>query len=288
MLLLDDVELRELQYCRKPTSMAAVSGVDTIALSWTPGHDETQWILSYDGMVLTTQQPSYVARNLQADTEYLFSVAAICSFGDTSEVLAGRFRTQPEPQDPPDTVECPAVTNLGYTQELPWSNHAYEFHFHWSGTADLYEVRIEKPESEWTPLVVTTTDTTYFFDAAGKGGLWICMVRSVCVDGLYGEWSDTVEFETPICIGIDIPVDADGIELYPNPSNGSTTLSLNGINGSVEVTVVDLYGRTVSTSVVDCDARVGELLPIEGLAAGTYFVRVSAQSFNTVRKLIVR
>lgn len=288
--LIDDIDLHELQYCRKPTAMSAETGEDTIAVSWTPGGNEMQWILSYSDTVVTTLQPNYIARNLQPDAEYLFSVVSVCAFGDTSDVLSGRFRTLPhhvDPPEPPDTVDCPDVTDLNYTQETPWSDHAYEFTFHWSGSASAYEIRIENlSEPEWTPLVATVTTTDYFFNAEGVSGEWIAAVRSVCEDGVYGEWSDTLVFDTPLCIGVDTPTDGDGISLYPNPSNGRATLSLNGLNGRVGVSVVDLSGRILMSTDVNCDNGVS--LPIDGLAPGTYFVRVSAPNANAVRKLIVK
>jgi hypothetical protein len=77
------------------------------------------------------------------------------------------------------------------------------------------------------------------------------------------------------------------VTIYPNPANGNTTLTLNGISGTAEVSVVDLNGRTVMTRTIEGNTATSTL-PLKGLAAGTYFVRVSAQGLNTVRKLIVK
>lgn len=290
MSYLDDVELHELQYCRKPVGIALGAGIDTVAVSWTAGGSETQWLLAYGDTTVTTQQPLYVARGLEADREYLFAVAAICGEGDTSEMLTGRCRTLPRPQDPPDTNDtalCPTVTGLYYTQDVLWEDNTYKFTFHWDDSADVYEIRIKNLHFPGMVFNATTTSTSYFFNADGIGGEWTAAVRAVCNDTVWGEWSDSVMFVTPICIDIDAMAESAHVTIYPNPANGHATLSLNGISGTAEVSVVDLTGKTVMTRNIECTAATSTL-PLEGLAAGTYFVRVSAQGLNTVRKLIVK
>lgn len=287
--LIDDVELHELQYCRKPTAMTALTGVDTIALSWTAGGDETEWMVSYGDTMLTTQTSSYVARNLEADREYLFTVAAICSFGDTSDAITGHFRTLPRPQDPPDTVECLVPSGVGYYQETPWAYHSYEFHFYWSGDAPAYEVAINclnLPTDNELRFVVS--DTTFFFDAHGRGANWTMTVRSLCSDAVSSGWSDTVEFDTPLCVRVETPGTESGIALYPNPSKGRSTLLLSGMEGMVDVRVVDLNGRLKGQYSVDCSSQSTRALLLDGLATGTYFVRIAGLDAIVVRKLVVR
>ena len=275
--------------CQMPTDFLAEAGVDTIALSWYAGGDETQWQLSYGDTTLTTSTPSYVARNLAANTEYLFFVAAICSEGDTSETLTGRFRTLPRPQDSPDTVECLVPSGVGYYQDTPWAYHEYEFHFYWSGDAPAYEVAINclnLPTDNESRFVVE--DTVFFFDAQGRGANWTMTVRSLCSDSVSSGWSDTVEFDTPLCVGVETPGTESGIALYPNPSKGRSTLLLSGMEGMVDVRVVDLNGRLKEQYSVDCSSQSTQALLLDGLATGTYFVRVAGSDAIVVRKLVVR
>ena len=290
MSYLDDVELHELDYCHQPGALSFEPGIDTIAVNWTPGSNETQWTLAYGDTSVTTLQPNYVVRNLVADSEYLFSVIAVCGEDNVSEATMGSCRTLPRPLDPPDTndiVVCPTVTGLYYTQEVPWADHAYEFTFHWNDSADVYEIHIENLNTPGLVFNATTTSTSYFFDATGHSGEWIAAVRAVCNDSVWGEWSDTVMFTTPLCIGIDAMTEDARVTIYPNPANGPATLTLNSISGTAEVSVVDLNGRTVMTRTIEGNTATSTL-PLKGLAAGTYFVRVSAQGLNTVRKLIVK
>ncbi len=285
--LMDDIELHELQFCHAPSSISAVPGIDTIALSWTPGGDETEWLLRYDDTVVTTQQPSFIARNLLANTEYLFSVSAICNPGDTSDAVSGRCRTLASPQDPPDTTVCLVPTHVDYYQVEPWADHAYEFHFSWSGDAPAYEVSITRIDPELQELY-TVTDTTFFFDAEGESGDWTMMVRSLCNDTLNSDWSNPIYFSTPVCIGIDNPSETANVTLYPNPAGDVTTLAISGIYGTATATVVDLTGRIVMSLGIRCSGTTTVELPLDSLSAGTYFVRIATSDTNVVRKLIVK
>ncbi len=85
--------------------------------------------------------------------------------------------------------------------------------------------------------------------------------------------------------GIDV-VDGFTFGLYPNPASTTVTLKLNGFNGQVQVDVVDMNGRTVSSEpAVQSEEFV---LDLNGLAKGAYFVHVTGASQTAVRKLIVK
>lgn len=94
-----------------------------------------------------------------------------------------------------------------------------------------------------------------------------------------------------------IPEESEGIGdvrsglsvgIYPNPAGSSTTISLSGVNGEVTIAVVDLNGRTVQTSTMECSGNCVKHLEVRNLPRGAYFVRVYGESINTVKKLIVK
>ena len=86
----------------------------------------------------------------------------------------------------------------------------------------------------------------------------------------------TANFEE--IVGID-DVDANALGLYPNPAR--TTVTVNGLESGSTVTVVDLNGREVlSTTEPTID--------VSSLAPGAYFVRITGQRQNAIRKLIVK
>lgn len=285
---MDDIALYELDYCRKPTSTTVEAGVDTALIAWTVGGDESLWELGYSGMQVTTTEPRYIARGLEADMEYSFAVRSICGAGDTSEALTGRFRTlQPtvDPPEPPDTVGCPDVNEVTATPNYP--SDPYQIMICWEGTATAYEVVVSDIEGQYEPVRIVVNDTNCcYINMEGKGSLWAVVVRSVCESGM-GEWSDTAYFVTPICIGIDyLTVGGMQVSIYPNPSEGDATVVLNGIVGHARLTIVDLFGRVVEEKDV---APIGTTqIMIRDLARGSYFVRIATEDGSIVKKLVVR
>lgn len=292
--LLDDVELREIPVCHSPSGISAQSGTDTIAVSWIAGSNNASWIVSYADTAVATVLPAFVARGLEADAEYIFRVRAVCVLGDTSEAITGRFRTLPIHDDPNDTTPCLPVTNLQYTQATPWSENAYEFTFTWEGNAPSYEVMVVK--DGYGSIVDSIVEgNSFFFNAHGEGGVWWLSVRSLCDDTSRSEWSDSLVFETPICIAIEEVVDNCAVSLYPNPTTGDVTVTLTGVEGSATVSVVDMVGRTVWTNTVGCAMpAVGQcssghtrlLIGTNPLAPGSYIVRIAWDGGIIVKRLI--
>lgn len=286
--LIDNVELHEVLVCRAPQAVTAAVAADSITLQWTPGGNEQTWIVSYSDTILSTAEPRYVARGLEPNTEYQFAIASVCSFGDTSSALVARLRTDSVVVTPPADTVCQTPTAVSYYQDSPWADNAYKFHFRWTGTAPLYRVAITN-QSSGTEHLFEVSDTTYYFDAEGAAGIWTMCVRALCDETNISLWSDTIEFDTPLCVGVGASADAGGsITLYPNPSSGSATLTLERLRGRVEISIVDLWGRVVMRKEVNCG--VGDLKEelIRGLASGTYYVRISSPTLTAIRKLIVK
>ncbi len=77
-------------------------------------------------------------------------------------------------------------------------------------------------------------------------------------------------------------VNGANVTLYPNPA--STTVTLEGIEGVATVTVVDMNGREVYRANTNGDLAID----LTGYAKGAYFVRVTGERVNAIRKLIVR
>ena len=82
-------------------------------------------------------------------------------------------------------------------------------------------------------------------------------------------------------------VEGAAISLYPNPA--SSTVTLSGIEGAAKVTVVDMNGREVyKTQTLGNSATQSLTIDVSGMAQGAYFVRITGERVNAIRKLIVR
>lgn len=80
------------------------------------------------------------------------------------------------------------------------------------------------------------------------------------------------------------------VALYPNPASQQVELVMNlNSQQTVNVQVIDLTGKTLLTkSYNDVIGEVNQKLDISDLSAGTYFVKISSEKGNTVKKLIVK
>ena len=76
--------------------------------------------------------------------------------------------------------------------------------------------------------------------------------------------------------------------IYPNPTSDVTTISVSGVNGKVRIAVVDMNGRTVASETLECSSDCEKTMDVDQLAQGAYFVRITGDNVNMVKKLVVR
>ena len=111
------------------------------------------------------------------------------------------------------------------------------------------------------------------------------LVRSVCGTGIYSDWSNRASFETldgGSQQGIEDIANAN-IALYPNPA--TTTVTLTGFDGQATVTIVDMNGRAMGEYTANDNTLT---IDLTGYAQGAYFVRITGEQVNAIRKLIVK
>lgn len=89
-----------------------------------------------------------------------------------------------------------------------------------------------------------------------------------------------------LCGGIDEASSNVSMSLYPNPANNSVKLSIAGVSGNVNCTVLDMSGRVVYSKTVN--AEEATTINVSNFAKGAYFVRVTNNEFTKVEKLVVR
>ena len=90
----------------------------------------------------------------------------------------------------------------------------------------------------------------------------------------------TAQFQPEV--GID-DVDATTVTLHPNPA--TTTVTLTGLEPGAQVTIVDLNGREISKFKIQNSEFE---IDVTSLASGAYYVRITGQRQQAVRKLIVK
>ena len=86
--------------------------------------------------------------------------------------------------------------------------------------------------------------------------------------------------------GIDPVAVNVSLGLQPNPATSSVKLNVQGVNGTVECSIIDMSGRVVYNANIN--AGEPTTIDLTGIAAGAYFVRVVSDKTSKVEKLIVR
>jgi hypothetical protein len=94
----------------------------------------------------------------------------------------------------------------------------------------------------------------------------------------------TIQIKTSICFGIDEQALASrlGLNMYPNPSNGSFEISAVA---DVVVRLENELGQLIA--IYDLSAENQHKVKVEGLASGVYFVTLSSKGEQLTQKVIV-
>ena len=264
--------------CYAPTAVTASNiTMDGATISWTPAEaDQTQFELflttAGDTVWAEATGTSYTATGLLNNTDYTVAVRAICGASNYSDwSTSATFHTAACQMV--EGVRASATTAT--TATITWTangSSSYEVAYGITGTS----------RENCTRLTANTNSIT--INGLTEATTYDVYVRSVCSEGVTSDWSDVVTFETQD-VAID-DVDNASISLYPNPA--SSTVTLTGIEGDATVTVVDMNGREVYTQAIKQSSNQTITIDVTGYAQGAYFVRITGERVNAIRKLIVR
>jgi len=266
--------------CATPSALTVTDVTLTSAtLGWTIGEAETQWELhvtgtNYDETFTVTTNP-YTLTGLTPAVTYSFTVSAICSETQTSEPSEAQTFT---------TESCQPVSGVNVSDITTTTATVT-----WTAPAGVTAFEVEYGASGFNQGAGTTVQAST--NSASITGLTSNMaydvyVRSVCAEGIYSAWSSVNTFTTDEeTEGID-DVNSAAIALYPNPA--TTTVTISGIEGQATVTVVDMNGREVHTQAIKHSSNQTITLDLTGYAQGAYFVRITGEQQNAIRKLIVK
>ncbi len=144
----------------------------------------------------------------------------------------------------------------------------------------VYEYDV--PEKIGDVDVDPTQLEVYAFVAEGRGGV------------LTAEYVDVVEGTDPRIIDVtsisDLNSSITGVNIYPNPTAGNTTLTVNSENSfSATIKVVSVTGAVVSNSSTNVVAGNNEIsIDMNSLEEGMYFVEVSSEKGIVARQSVVK
>ena len=272
--------------CDAPTGVSTAVADNSVTVNWTAGTGNISFELEYGprgfshgaGSTTTATGSPAVIANLDYETQYDVYVRAVCEqniFSPWSTVST--FTTGERPSEDCDPVQNLTVTNVTETSaDINWQPGA---------SGEGWQVELTD-ETGSTVRDNVTSETHISLTGLVNCKNYTVKVRTVCEDNNFSAYV-TASFRTLGCEGIK-EVEGINCRIFPNPATSSTTISVTGVNGMVRIAVVDMNGRTVATETLECSADCEKTMEVDKLAQGAYFVRITAENTNMVRKLIVR
>ncbi len=269
--------------CFAPANLTATPAFGTAQMIWTNGSSETAWNIhvwntAFDTTYSVTTNPATIG-GLTPGITYNAAIQAACGGG----VLLSDFS---------DTIEfttdvCDPVTNVsvdtnGTNAVVTWN----------AGDNNTGSFAIEYGISGFAAgqgTTVTATANTVTLTDLEEETTYDVYVRAICDDQYNSTWSDVATFTTGATnIGINTVDGNNLVTIYPNPAEQNTTIRVSGVEGDVTMTIVDMNGRTVSTTTMECAGDCEKMMNVDGLAAGSYFVRLQGNGLNAVKKLVIK
>ena len=277
--------------CFTPQALHLISVYyDGAEVDWTPVGVETQWEVSvFNSRIGTlnfeTGSHPFAIDGLQAGERYGVAVRALCneaaeetsSWSDTVEFI---------------TTECQAVSDVacGTVSEtdvmVSWTVNGEE-------TAWIVEYgmpgfgqgeEIGRQEARENPYAMSLAGLEPNTD-------YEVYVYAQCSEGLVSVPAGPASFRTS---NIGIPQintsTLQQINIYPNPTTGSFTISISSPitdhRSPITIDIVDMNGRIINSTTQQINNSTE--VKFSGLPQGAYFVRIYGDTINVIRKLIVK
>jgi hypothetical protein len=141
---------------------------------------------------------------------------------------------------------------------------------------------IVSPESEEYYVYAITVDGNDVMDQCeidAAGGYYIYTFENINANHAMA-----AEFKP--AVGIDAIENNVKVSMQPNPATAQTQMTIEGVNGEINFSLIDMSGRVIAEEVIN--ANEVKTINVSSLAKGTYFVRLTNSNFSKVEKLIVR
>ena len=247
--------------CVAPTNVA-VSGItaNSAVVSWTAAASSNgRYTMEYgfsgfsrgQGTTVEVTGTTYTITGLESEAEYDVYVASYCG----------------------ENIVSPWSTVTSFTT---------------IGGQETYTITVQSNNTAWGTV---TGGGTY------PAGTQVTLTATATSIGEFVEWQDgNTEAQRSIVVtgnatytatfrkkvGID-DVDGNAIALYPNPA--STTVTIAGMELQSQIVIVDMNGREVyRANAADGSVKVD----VSNLSKGAYFVRITGEKTNAIRKLVVK
>ncbi len=270
--------------CTNVTNVTVVRACPTSAIiSFTAAAGQNQWQMSYQlsGGATVTRM---INRNrdtltgLTPNSSYEVKIRPVCGEGDTGTYSAP-VAMQTGTCSPVENLTVPRVgaSEAGDSIFVSWNNN--ECHLNWEMSV------VPNGSPRGTSTEVNTYQGVYY-KLADPSQSYDIYVRGNCGDGEYGEWVMATSY--PLGIARNEASSSIKVTLAPNPARDYTQLSIEGVNGEVEMTLLTLEGKLLKKQTINCQPTLTKDITLQGLSKGTYLIRLVHKNWTKVEKLIVQ
>ena len=136
----------------------------------------------------------------------------------------------------------------------------------------------------WTGPGVTGSN----FDPA-TAGLGTQVATYNYTDSIGCSGTASVSIQVDACIGFVENTLENGVSVYPNPNNGSFTLSVNANVGDLTIKITDMQGRVVYASVENnVNAGFVKQISLDTQSSGMYLMHILANGEQQTKKIAVQ
>ncbi len=101
-----------------------------------------------------------------------------------------------------------------------------------------------------------------------------------------GDYDIFIQKMSPAASGIEDIYNNEGIVIYPNPTNGTFNLSMNGIKENVNVSILNIQGQVIYSEEINA-STYNYRIDLSAYPKGIYFIKLTNDNINEVRKIIV-
>ena len=82
---------------------------------------------------------------------------------------------------------------------------------------------------------------------------------------------------------------SDKLSVFPNPSEGSFTVELTGMEGAVDIQIMDISGQIVYTDVINCSGNsTSRQFSLSHLTKGIYLIQAINKNDVISQKIILK
>ena len=171
------------------------------------------------------------------------------------------------------TVNALPVVNLGNDTTIKW-------------TYGSVMLDAGNPNATWLWNTGATTQTETFDSTNLTNAVANTVYVTVTENGCSA--SDSLVITVMDDVSINGALDNMDLNVYPNPTKGQFNMAINGFEGDLDMTIVNLAGQTVYSEKINVTPSYVNKFDVSSLSTGVYYIKLTTENGIKVLKLVIR